>query len=138
MGDLALRGCEGSVFFPTGLRFLLRNFSAKHGSEARRAARHLKDMRPLSQAEAPAVCSLSVVLLDSLPTKCLALCLSGLTVCPLVLRERQLERFLSAALISAEALLNSCLSVSLPVLCLPTALIAADSLAPGLHFMRSE
>lgn len=45
---------------------------------------------------------------------------------------------LPAALICAEARMTSCLPVSLPAIYLPMALIAADSLAPGLHFMSDR
>lgn len=113
------------------------NVSARQGSAVRRATWDLSSTRPISQADVPALCHLSMS--AGLPSCSmpgfLSFCSHCLSVGP---KGKTVRLVLPAACVSAEACLISCPSVNLPAVCLPAALIAADSLAPGLHFVMAE
>lgn len=136
VGNLALLVCEAGMFSPHSAQtppWELLSQAGLRGQESSLGPRGHKAPFPSRDNY---LSYLSRYLLDSVPAPCLLSVFPVGCVC-IGPQERSLDLFLPAALIPAEGHLTSCPSVSLPAICLPIPLIAADSLAPGLHFMMS-
>lgn len=132
VGNLARLECGGSVF---SLHSAVLSVGASGPNGAQRPGDRQPGTSPHSQAEVAAFLSpVHVCLAPLLPDAWLS------SFCPTSISPQGgTVRLVSPCCVDfCSSLADSCPSVNLPVIGLPIALMAADSLAPGLHFLMSE